>query len=611
MLEVFLPSIGIEASSAPTTNGMAARFHRFLPIARTWIVALIALLLVGCGNGSQEKSDSVSGAEAARRTVQPVEPNPTFNKHIAPIVFKNCVGCHRAGQSAPFPLLNYPDVVRHSKQIVKVTESGVMPPWLPSERSPRFKGERRISETEKELIRNWVNSGCPEGDVYDPTPAPQFKDGWLLGTPDLVVKMPRAYSVGPEGPDIYRNFVVPLELDRDHYVRAVEFSPGNARIVHHAFIKVDRNRAARLLDGQNGEVGFPGMAVAAEMPSGQFLTWHPGETASESPSGLPWELKKGSDLVLQMHLNRSGKPEELQSSIAFYFTDRPPTNACVKISLASFALDFPAGATNVVVTDEYVLPADVQLLAILPHAHYLARHMSGFATLPHGEIKTLIDIPNWDFRWQTSYRYESPLKLPKGTTLHLAYAYDNSTNNVSNPNNPPKRVMYGAQSSDEMCELWLQLLADTPAQANLLVQDHGKHLAQRIAEGARSQIQVNPNSAAPHAELGALLMWKDPRQADYELARAIQLDPNLAVAHFQRGVLFRSQGRFPTAKKELEEAIRLDPNNGQAFGNLGFVLAELGDGAGAESCFLEALRIDPSDSVVEAALAELRAALHK
>ena len=173
---------------------------------------------------------------------------------------------------------------------------------------------------------------------------------------------------------------------------------------------------------------------------------------------LSWELRPNTDLVLQLHLHPSGKPEQVQPSVGFYFTGEPPTNTPFRLNLNPLTLDIPAGASDYSVEDNYRLPVDVELLGVLPHAHYLAKRMEGYAVLPDGSRHDLLLIKDWDFNWQGDYRYAHPVHLPKGTTLAMRFAYDNSSKNVRNPNHPPRRVRYGLQTTDEMAELWFQVL---------------------------------------------------------------------------------------------------------------------------------------------------------
>src|SRR5947209_14262560 len=374
------------------------------------VMAVVAWLLA---RQHAENKTTFSGSAPAESLDAPYAPRPagtiTFNTEIAPIIFNRCAPCHHAGQPAPFQLLTYDDVAKRAKQISEVTQSNYMPPWLPEPGFGQFANERRLTEIERGLIQQWAREGAPEGNSKA-LPAPQFPEGWVLGRPDMVVTMPEEYVLGADGSDVYRNFVVPVPGAENRFVRALEFSPGNPKIVHHAFIKVDQHRASRILDARDAEVGFPGMAVPAEMPNGQFLTWQPGKLPAIAPAGLTWLLPAGSDLILQLHMNRSGKLERLRPSIGLYFTNAPPTRRCVKTTLTSMALDIPAGQSNYVVTDALTLPVDVEVLSILPHAHYLASEIQCFALLQDGTKKWLLLIKHWNFKWQGDYQFAQPVR---------------------------------------------------------------------------------------------------------------------------------------------------------------------------------------------------------
>lgn len=382
-----------------------------------------------------------------------------------------------------------------------------MPPWLPEPGFGNFAEERRLTAEQKGILQQWVEEGAMEGVATPAIRAPVFEGGWTLGPPDLVVTLPESYELGADGPDLYRNFVVPVPISEDRYVRAVEFAPGNTRVVHHAFIKVDAKRASRLLDARDAEPGFPGLTVPAEMPNGQFLTWQPGKQPSVAPEGLSWKLPGQCDLVLQLHLKRTGKPESVRPSIGLYFTNAAPTRVAAKMVLSSIALDFPPGASNQVVTDSFTLPVDAEAIAVLPHAHYLAREMQSYATLPDGSRRWLLLIKEWDFKWQGDYRYAEPVPLPKGSTVHLRFTYDNSTNNLRNPNTPPQRVKYGPQTADEMCEVWLQLLPRSPdglATLNTALEGHSREIM-RIA--AERRVAVDPGDAPAPRGAGSARLY--------------------------------------------------------------------------------------------------------
>ena len=235
---------------------------------------------------------------------------PTFNKDIAPIMFNHCASCHRAGEIAPFELLTYKDVKKRATLIVDVTEDRFMPPWHAEKDYGTFHGERRLTDAQIAMIKQWVDAGCPEGDAKDLPPQPKFTDGWQLGEPDLIVKMTEAFEVPAEGRDVYRAFVLPLGLTEDKYVRAVEFRPGNRRVSHHALLFLDDSGKARELDERDPGPGYRSFGGPGFAPSGGLGGWAPGNQPVELPDGVARSIKKGSDLVVQMHFHPTGKVEK-------------------------------------------------------------------------------------------------------------------------------------------------------------------------------------------------------------------------------------------------------------------------------------------------------------
>jgi hypothetical protein len=302
----------------------------------------------------------------------------------------------------------------------------------------------------------------PQGDPAKMPALPSFPQGWHLGKPDLVVAMPKAFAVPASGPDIYRNFVVPLQLAEDKWVRAVEFRPSARKVVHHCLFVYDIGEAAKL-DGEGGQPGFSGMAGAQNIRSGPLGGWAVGASAAFLPEGLSLFLPKGSDLVLQMHFHLTGKAEEEQATVGLYFADKPSEHRVQGIQVPAVfgigaGLDIPAGQTFII-KDSFVLPVDTKVYSIRGHAHYICKEMKAVATLPDGSTRPLIWIKDWDFNWQDAYHYRDPLMLPKGTRISAELVYDNSADNVRNPSNPPKRVWWGEQSTEEMGSVILQTVA--------------------------------------------------------------------------------------------------------------------------------------------------------
>ncbi|MBV9500048.1 MAG: hypothetical protein JO138_11805, partial [Acidobacteriaceae bacterium] len=389
-------------------------------------------------------------------------PAPTFYRDIAPIIYQNCSICHRPGESGPFSLLNYDDVRRHASQIAAVTKRRYMPPWLPEAGYGEFEEERRLSDKQIQLIQDWVKRGAPPGRLADSPPAPKFNSEWTLGPPDMVLHVAQPYHVAADGPEIFWNFVIPVPVTKPRWVKAMEVRPGNQRVFHHANVMIDRSGSALRKEPTPG-AGFPGMDLTIEEdtfdPDGYFLSWKPGSQPIVEPDGLAWQVEPGMDLVLNVHIRRSGKEETVSPEIGLYFTDYPRTEFPMLIQLEhDGALDIPAGDKDFVVSDEFRSPIDLKVLAVYPHAHYLATLMEAYATLPDGTRKWLVRIPHWDLNWQGVYRLKNPLTLAKGTVVSMRYHYDNSSANPLNPNHPPKRVKGGNQATDEMSHFWLQVL---------------------------------------------------------------------------------------------------------------------------------------------------------
>jgi len=339
-----------------------AAIGRWMPTAG----ALVALLLA-------------AGRGASAQTV-------TFGK-VAPILHQRCAPCHHPGGDGPFSLLTYDEIKRHGTAIAAAVKSGYMPPWKPSPDSGPFLGERRLTAAEIDTVQRWVADGAPEG--TSTPPAPRFASGWRLGEPDLVLQLP-AYTLAAEGPDTFRNFVVAIPGGAPRYVRGYQFRPGSTA-VHHANIRIDRTAASRHLDDADPNAGYEGLILnSAEYPDGHFLGWTPGQAAAPGSSDLAWRLDGGSDLVIQLHMQPTGRPEQVQPSIGFYFSDKPPASTPVILRLGRQNLVIAPGDAAYRTTDRFILPVDVNILAVQPHSHMRARDVSAVASLPDQCRKVLV-----------------------------------------------------------------------------------------------------------------------------------------------------------------------------------------------------------------------------
>jgi Flp pilus assembly protein TadD len=547
----------------------------------------------------------------------------TFTKDVAPIVFQECALCHRPGESAPFSVLNYREVRQHARKIVAATQSRFMPPWLPEAGYGEFAGERRLTDSQIETIRRWEEQGAVEGSPSELPPWPKFTEGWQLGEPDLVIKLPQPYSLRPAPPEVWRNFVVPIPVPTTRYVKTVELRPGRARVVHHALMGVDSTRSSRRRDGKDAEPGFEGMDMGdSQAPDGHLLGWTPGMAPFPGVQGKAWRLEPGTDLVLQLHLMPSDKPEVVDPVVGFYFSDAPPVGPPMHLMRldADHAIDIPPGEKHFVVTDTFVLPVDVQVFAVYPHAHFLAKTMEGLARLPDGTEQWLIRIDDWDFKWQDVYRYAKPIALPKGTTIAMRFSYDNSAENVRNPSRPPKRVVAGLRSLDEMAHLQLQVQPRRVEDLLLLREALYRHALRKnpgdvwlyyelgnvlrdkgqLEEAAghyRTALKLEPDHAATRNNLGVLLADQGSLdEAVGHYREALRVEPDFADAHYNLGNALRSRGRLDEAIGHYREALQLESDLADVHNNLGQALASQDKLDEAIEQFREAVRLKPDSA---------------
>ena len=582
--------------------------------------------------GKHHAEPGRSGAATPRAETQ-----ITFNRDIAPILFRSCAMCHRPGEAGPFPLLTYADAKAHARQLAVVTRSRFMPPWLPEPGELKFADELRLSDSEVARIQAWVEQGAVEGNTADLPAKPQFVEGWQLGKPDVIVKATKAYAMPAGSSDNYWNFVFRAPVDRTRWLKAMEIRPGDKRLVHHANVLVDRQQTGRRQEKEPG-AGFGGMELTIESevfdPDSHFLFWKPGSIPYVEPDGMALRLDKDTDLILNTHLQPSGKPESIQPTLGLYFTDKPATLHPMLVELENDRmLDIPAGAKDFLVTDDFTLPLDVDVLAIYPHAHYLGKDLQASARLPDGTHKSLIHIRDWNLNWQAVYRYAQPVHLPKGTTVSMKFVYDNSEDNVRNPNDPPQRVVAGNRAVDEMAHLWLQILprsTETAADPRTLVLD----------AMARHNLEKNPDDFEAHYNLAALLMGRgefpdaiqhftqanriraneptvnnafgaallaagEPEQAISKLTAALNARPDYFDARYNLGNALAALGDFRGALAQFQAAVRINPQDADAEANLGSAFAETGNVKEARVHFERALRLDPKNGIARENLQQL------
>ena len=401
---------------------------------------------------------------------------PTFHRDVEPILQRHCQDCHRPGQVAPFSLLDYAHARKRAEDLATVVGERRMPPWHAStEVGGPFKDARVLSAEEIATLSAWVDAGCPEGDSKEAPPPRRFSSDWPLGPPDLVLTVSEPFALGADGGDEFRVFVLPTGLTEGRWIKAVDFRPGNPKVVHHCLGAFDSRGIACKIDETDPAPGYRSFAgFGAEpdgtpfFPSGGLNGWAPGKLPRPLPAGVGRYLPAGADVLLQVHYHKSGKVERDASSIALYFS-KEPIDKQVRAGMVfpprsplSFRPDLriPLGSAAHEVRGELTVPYDLHLVGIIPHMHLIGKDFTLTARLPDGAERILIRVDRWDFAWQDGYELVEPLALPKGTVLRMLAHFDNSADNPANPSRPPIEVRWGEQTTNEMCIGFLQVTKD-------------------------------------------------------------------------------------------------------------------------------------------------------
>jgi len=368
----------------------------------------------------------------------------TFNKDVAPILYKNCVSCHRPGEVAPMSLLTYRQARPWARAIKEKVVERTMPPWHADPQHGVFENDRRLSQKEIDTIVAWVDSGAKEGDAKDLPPAPQFVEGWNIGQPDVIFSLLEEVSVPAEGVVPYQYYTVPTNFKEDRWVQAAEIRPGNRGVVHHVIIFVQEPGRTESRPGLRGThlVGFA-----------------PGEEPVRFSPGTGKLIKAGSNLVFQMHYTPSGVAAKDRTSVGLVFAKGPVDKTVITRPVASRDLRIPPGADNHRVESAYTFTEDVHITGFMPHMHLRGKDFLYRAVYPDGRTEILLSVPKYDFNWQTIYKPARPVAMPKGSRLECVAHFDNSAKNRFNPD-PTQEVRWGDQTWEEMMIGWITYTRD-------------------------------------------------------------------------------------------------------------------------------------------------------
>src|SRR5262245_21933516 len=381
----------------------------------------------------------------------PSKTSMTFTKDVAPILFKRCVECHRAGEIAPMSLLTYQEVRPWSKSIRQRVAERSMPPWSADPHVGKFSNDPSLSQKEIETIVSWVDGGSPKGEDKDMPAAPKFTEGWTIGKPDVVLSMQEEYAIPADGTVPYLYFTIPTGFKEDKWIKAMEIRPGNRSVVHHviAFTQEPGAQGARRGDA----------AGEAQRGRGQLGGITPNKTGIEFGPGTARLIKAGSNIVFQMHYTTSGVATRDRTSIGLVFTKEPPTRTLVTGNALNSRFVIPAGEASHEVKSSTTFKEDVHLTSFMPHMHFRGKDFTYTAVYPDGRSEVLLRVPKYDFNWQLTYVLEKPAALPKGTRLDCVAHFDNSTGNKYNPD-PSKEVRWGDQTWEEMMIGWFSYTRD-------------------------------------------------------------------------------------------------------------------------------------------------------
>jgi len=453
--------------------------------------------------GNEVKEPYVPAVGCPLPEVAAAKVRPTYCKDVAPILQKNCQECHRPGQVGPFALETYGQARKRATDIAAVVDDRSMPPWKAAPHvGVAFKDARTLPENEVATLVAWADAGAPEGDRADLPPPGVFASDWQLGTPDLVIDTGTDYPVPAAGADIYRCFVVPTNLDKDMYVRAVEYRPGNRRVVHHIIAYVDTTGKARERDQADPGPGYSCFGGPGGPIHGDLGGWAPGNRPSQLPEGVGRSLPKQSDVIIQMHYHPSGKAETDRSQIGVYFARKPVKQTLHWSAAANLEMQLPPGETKTEIKASWEVPVDVVAYAVTPHMHLLGKDMLISIKYPDGRAQELVKIDNWDFNWQYTYYFQEPIELPKGARLLVTAHFDNSASNPRNPNTPPKLVTWGEATTDEMCIGFLGVTKKgqdltRPGEQDDLMEIFRKQADDYRAKRDRSRRESKPKSKSP------------------------------------------------------------------------------------------------------------------
>jgi tetratricopeptide (TPR) repeat protein/mono/diheme cytochrome c family protein len=537
------------------------------------------------------RGETVTAADPLEQCPLPAHALPeqvNYNRHVASLMQANCADCHRPKGIGPFPLQNYEQSRNLAPMIAYVTGKKIMPPWKALPGSGHYLNERLLSEHQIALLEQWSRSGAKEGSAEEHTPPAKLSTSeWQLGEPDIIIEMPQAVDIPASGPEIYRYFVAENAIPDNLEIAAIDFLPGDASVVHHANFFVDYGRKARAMAAEDPEPGFSVFGTGGffsywdrDNTAAGLGAWAPGGNPIRYPDGVGIKLPGGAEFVFEIHYHPTGSAATDRSRLGIYLTEKPIKQPVTALFVGTNQVDIPPGEKNYQRHFWMELPADMRVVDIGPHMHYLGTHAKVTATLPDGTKKSLLEV-NWDFRWQGAYYYREPVFLPKGTRIDTITSYDNSADNPYNPYNPPVRATWGWGTDQEMGELYITALVDNNRDAQAL-QVAAQASWMRTSDPLLTQSELSVEEIIERAK--PLSTWDTDGESLLRL-------------------LLASEEQVEASEKALRAAIKANPRDAQLhtlYGSFLGLLAELSESSfsqyryytKAASSFEKALALD-------------------
>ena len=404
--------------------------------------------------------------------------DPTFATDVAPIFYKNCTTCHRPGGMGPFTLLEYDTAKTKLDEMYDAVKGGVMPPWHAEGAHGVFRNDRRLSDTEKETILRWISTGAKPGDLKKLPPKPEYTTTWTLGTPDAVVSMPDEFTIPASGKIEYQYFEVSTNFTEDKWVQSIEIMPGARPVVHHVLVFAKVPTPANAAPAAAPPTPPAAGATPAPRPTPLFIrprdqgippdpprldslhapprqlgtligTETPGNVAMEFPKGTALRIRAGTILTFQMHYTASGHQMNDRTSVGFHFAKEMPDEEIFASQFLNGSLSLPAGAKDVAVPAELGIGQPVRIWGMMPHTHLRGTRWKYTLEKPDSTSEVILDVPHYDFNWQTYYMFAKPLDIAPGSKIKSMAWYDNSASNKNNPD-PTINVKWGDQTWEEM-----------------------------------------------------------------------------------------------------------------------------------------------------------------